>query len=91
MSNKKIPIDEYGRGNCCPECGSVKILVFYQYPLYVYENLRTGKEVIKINGKRISRPTNRLLAEIYKSSQLDAQCWNYECENCGWQSKLFVP
>lgn len=88
----KVPINEFGEGNCCPECGSMKILVNYQYPLYVQEDLRTNKEVIKdIDGKRISRPSNKLLARLYKSSQLDAQCWNFECEKCGWISKMFVP
>ena len=88
----KIPIDEYGKGNCCPNCGSIRISVMYQYPLLVEEDLKTGKEIIKDSqtGKRI-KPTNRILAHRYKLSQSDAQMWQFKCRKCDWESETFVP
>lgn len=89
---KKMPIDEYGEGNCCPNCGSVKISVYYQYAMEVEEDLKTGREIIRdANGKRISNPSNRLLARLYKISQFEAQMWIYGCRRCGWRSEAFVP
>lgn len=78
--------------NRCPECGSKRIVERCQYPLYVDNDVRTGKEIFKdpLTGKRIYRPSNRLLASMYKASQFDAQCWNYECSKCGWISELFA-
>lgn len=91
----KVPINEFGEGNCCPECGSVRIDVHYQYPLQVYCDLKTGEERFYkyINGERIyvRRPSNIMLAQRYKLSQLDAQCWIYECRKCGWVSEMFTP
>ncbi len=91
MSIAKQPLDENGEGNCCPECGSLKISVNYQFPLFVEMDLNSRNEIFKdADGKRIKQ-TNRLLARRYKNSQLDAQCWNYECRKCGWISEMFVP
>ena len=89
---EKNPINEYGDGNCCPVCRSIKISKNYQFPLYVEEDLNTGKEIIRDSyGKRICKPSNRLLAQRYRTSQIDAQMWNFECRKCGWVSGSFVP
>lgn len=78
--------------NKCPRCGSKKIVVRTQYPLIVIKNLRTEKEIFTdFRGKRIYKPSNRLLAELYKSAQIDSQCWNYECKKCGWISDTYTP
>ena len=78
--------------NTCPVCGSKKIIAYYQYPLYVYEDIRTGKEIFyDRNKKRIYNPSNRMLARLYKSAQIDAQTWNYECKKCGWISGPYTP
>ena len=93
MSKKiKIPIDEFGEGNCCPECGSLKVHIYYQYPLYVYEDLE-GHELFHdpITGKWTRNVSNKEKARLYKLSQNDAQMWQYTCRKCGWTSKLFVP
>lgn len=88
----KIPIDEYGEGNCCPKCGSMKISVYYQYPLEVEEDLNTGKEIFRdSDGKRIYNLSNRTLARLYKLSQIDAQMEIFSCRKCGWKSEAFVP
>lgn len=95
MKVEKIPINKYGEGNCCPECGSTRIDVYHQYPLYVYKDLKTGKERFYFwkNGKDmyIPKPSNRQLAVRYQSSQVDSQCWNYICRKCGWMSEIFTP
>lgn len=92
MKIEKIPIDECGDGNCCPVCGSLKISKQVQYPLYVEEDLNSGKEIIRdCNGKRISKPSNRLLARLYRSSQMDSVMWVFHCRKCGWISESFAP
>lgn len=95
MKVEKIPIDEYGEGNCCPECGSTRIDIDYQFPLYVSKDLKTGRERFYgyESGKKvyIYKPSDRRLAARYKSSQMDAQMWNYRCRKCGWISEPFVP
>ena len=92
---KKIPLDEHGDGNCCPVCGSTQIDVIYQYPLYVCEDLKTGKERFYgwKDGKRvyIPKPSNRMMAARYRTSQVDAQVWNYKCRKCEWLSDAFTP
>lgn len=92
---EKIPIDEYGEGNCCPVCGSTRIETVLQYPLYVYKDLKTGKERFYgyKNGERIyiPKPSNRMLANRYKTSQTDAQVWNHKCRKCNWVSDEFTP
>lgn len=87
----KQPIDEYGEGNCCPKCGSVKISIISQFPIIVEKDLKTGNEIIRNKAGERIKQSNRLLARIYKKAQYDAQCWNYECRKCGWLSEMFVP
>ena len=78
--------------NTCPACGSNKITVHYQYPLYVEKDIHTEKEIIRdSNGKRIYKPSNRMLAFLYKVAQMDAQTWNYKCQKCGWISEAYTP
>lgn len=78
--------------NRCPECGSKRIVKHCRYPLYVDIDVRTGKEIFQnpLTGKRVYRPSNRLIASQYKASQFGMQCWNYECTNCSWKSELFA-
>ena len=64
--------------NRCPKCGSKRIIENIQYPMETEFDLR------------IYKPSNRLLALRYLSSQVDAQCWFYECSKCGWISELFT-
>lgn len=93
MSKKdRIPIDEFGEGNCCPACGSVKVHVYYQFPLYVCKDL-DGNEKFRDHktGKWTRRISNREKARLYTLSQCDAQMWNFRCERCGWISENFVP
>lgn len=89
---EKIAINEFGEGNCCPECNSLKISVDYQFPLEVEIDLNTHKEIIKdCTGKRIYKPSNEILARRYKAAQMDAQLWIFSCRNCGWRSRTFTP
>ena len=93
MSKKdRIPIDEFGEGNCCPACGSVKVHVYYQFPLYVCKDL-DGNEKFRDHktGKWTRRISNREKALLYTLSQCYAQMWNFRCERCGWISENFVP
>ena len=91
MKTERIPIDEFGDGNCCPVCGSVKISRNLQFPLYVEEDLQTGKQIIRDDsGKRIYKPSDRLLARLYRASQMDAQMWVFSCRKCGWLSDSIV-
>lgn len=91
MKIEKISINEFGDGNCCPVCGSLKMSKFIQYPLYVEEDNKTGKEIIRdVHGKRINRPSNRLLANLYRSAQRDSQTWCFVCRKCGWTSESFT-
>ena len=57
----KNTIDEYENGNCCPNCGSSKIIKHVQCALQVEEDLNTGKEIVyDFNGERTYNPSNRL-------------------------------
>ncbi len=87
---EKIPIDEYGWGNCCPECGSTKVVCYMQFPIVKMYDMR-DKEIIRDKkGKRIYRPSNKLLARKYKNCEAgECQCTNYVCEKCGWKSEMF--
>lgn len=89
----KTPIDKNGKGNCCPKCGSKKVSVHMQYPLFVEEDLNTGKEILHdlSTGKRLYNPTIRELALRYKLAKSDAQCWSYKCRKCDWASEMFIP
>ncbi|HCL03787.1 MAG TPA: hypothetical protein DHW61_15510 [Lachnoclostridium phytofermentans] len=89
---EKVPLDEYGEGNCCPNCESMKVSVLYQFPLSVEKDLNTNREILRdLDGNKIIKPSNRMLANRYKVSQNDAQLWVYECRKCGWKSNPFVP
>lgn len=89
---ERIPIDEFGEGNCCPVCNSMKISVDYQFPLEVEMDLNSSKEILRdFDGKRIYKPTNKMLARRYKKSQMDAQLWIFKCRKCGWRSETFTP
>lgn len=88
---EKQPIDKYGDGNCCPVCGSTRIDVCHQFPLYVNYDLKTGRERFYEGDKLVSRPSNKALAMRYKSSQIDSQMWQYICRKCNWKSEPFVP
>lgn len=78
--------------NTCPVCGCKKIVAHYQFPLYVDVDVRTGKNIYKdFDGKRIYNPSNKFLARLFNSAQMDAQFWNYECEKCGWISDAYTP
>lgn len=48
-------------------------------------------KITDFRGKRIYKPSNRLLAQLYKSAQKDSQCWVYECKKCGWISDTYTP
>ena len=87
---EKIPIGEYGCGTCCPECGSIKVVCYMQYPVVKMYDMR-GKEIIRNNeGKRIYKPSNKILERKYKNCEDgDCQCMNYVCEKCGWKSEMF--
>ena len=90
--NSKKAIDEYGEGNCCPLCSSMKISVKNQYPLIIETDLKSQKQIVfDFEGKRIYHLTNKLLAMLDSNAQHDKQCWYYECRKCGWKSKIFVP
>lgn len=91
MGSKKIPLNEYGEGNCCPKCGSSKIDVHHQFPLEVYYDLTTGKERFYIEDELKRNPSNRDMARRYKQSQQESQVWYFECRKCDWVSKPFVP
>lgn len=92
----KIPIDEFGEGNCCPECGSVKINAYHQFPVTACIDLKTGKERFYqyINGKWAlkRKPSNRDKAWKYESAKYnESQVTIYECRRCGWRSEPFTP
>lgn len=87
---KKIPITGLENGNCCPKCGSTKVVLQMQFPLIVEFDMK-GKEIIKdFKGKRMYRPSNQILATLYKAAQLDFQCASYECKKCGWISETYT-
>lgn len=87
---KKTPITDFEEGNCCPVCGSSKVVLHMSFPLYVDYDMR-GKQIIKDHrGKRIYRPSNKLLADEYKSAMFDYQWAFYECKKCGWKSETYT-
>ena len=86
----KIPINEYGEGNCCPVCGSTRITIYEQRLLYVNVNLKTGKPFIMRNGK-MKQMSNRDKANDFDGASVaGGGCWNYCCRKCGWISGMFV-
>ena len=93
--NTKIPITGYGKGNCCPQCGSAKVTyiatarVEQEFDLNdkpIYKRyLRDG------SCKRIYRPSNSFLASCFESAiYSDWQCIRYQCKKCGWTSDMFL-
>lgn len=86
----KIPLNEYGEGNCCPKCGSKKVSIHCQYPLFVKRDINTRKEIITDAEGNSLKISNKLLARIYRQSQSDAQCWHYQCRKCKWTSGMFT-
>lgn len=88
---EKIPINEFGEGNCCPECGSLKVSIIYQFVHQVEFDLKSGKEIYKdTNGNRIYKPSTRHLATLYECSKHESNMWLYKCRKCGWISKAFT-
>lgn len=91
MMNGKKPITDFENGNCCPKCGSTKVILWMQFPLIAQFDMK-GKEIIKdYKGKRIYKPSNQILASLYKAAENDFQCASYECKKCGWKSKIYTP
>lgn len=86
---KKIPIVD-GEGNCCPECGSLKITVHEQRNLQVDINLITGK-AFKIKNGKMKQLTNKEKAIGFDGADSvgGGGCWSYECRKCGWTSEVF--
>lgn len=71
MKTGKIPITDLENGNCCPKCGSTKVILCKQFPLTVQFDMK-GKEIIRdLKGRRIYKPSNQILAALYKASQYD--------------------
>ncbi len=81
--NKAIPTFE--------SWGYKKVILRKQFPLIVQFDMK-GKEIIKdLKGKRMYKPSNKIQAALYKAAQHDFQCAYYECQKCGWMSKIYVP
>ena len=87
---EKIPIID-GQGNCCPECGSLRITVHEQRNLYVDRNLSSGKAFIMRNGK-MSHMSNRDKALSFDCADMSSGggCFSYECRKCGWVSGIYA-
>lgn len=91
MKTGKIPITGFENGNCCPKCGSTKVILWKQFPLITRFDMK-GKEIIKdLKGKRMYKPSNEILATLYKAAQQDYQCAFYDCQKCEWKSEIYVP
>lgn len=90
--SKKVPITRFQEGNCCPKCGSRKVVLYMQFPLIAKFDMN-GREIITdYNGKRVYKPSNQRLAAMYKQALGgEYQCANYECTKCGWTSEMYVP
>ncbi len=90
--DKKIPITEFLEGNCCPECGSGKVVLHMQFPLVAKFDTK-GHEIINdYDGRRMYKPSNQRIAALYKNAlRGEVQCANYECTKCGWISEMYVP
>ena len=87
----KTPITDFKKGNCCPRCNSTKVSLRIQFPA-VKEFDMKGKEIIKVGGKRVVRPSNRILAAYYSCIEnQEMQCAQYKCNKCGWKSEVYTP
>lgn len=90
---KKIPITDFEKGNCCPECGSSKAVLYMQYPMITEFDMK-GKLIIRdYEGKRMHKPSNKRISELYMNAieTSEYQCANYECKKCGWVSEMYIP
>lgn len=87
---ERIPIDRYGEGNCCPECGSTRITEHQQRNLEVQINLATRRPFIMQKGK-MKALSNRDKARAFDIADMDGGggMWFFECRKCGWQSEVF--
>ena len=88
---KKTPITDFEEGNCCPVCGSSKVILYKKFPLIAEFDTR-GKQILKdCRGKRVYRPSNKLHALEYKIAISDDWEWAfYKCKKCGWNSKMYT-
>lgn len=87
---EKVPITGFNEGNCCPKCGRSKVILYTQFPLFVEFDMR-GKQIIKdYRGKRVYKPSNKLLAAEYKSAISDWEWAFYRCTKCGWNSETYT-
>lgn len=88
---EKVKIDDCGYGNCCPECGSVKITRHEQRNLEVNINVVTKNPYIIHNGK-MKYMSNRDKAIHFDNADMSGGggCWSYECRKCGWVSDTFT-
>ena len=92
MRNVLIPIDEHGKGNCCPRCGSKEISVYTQYPLVMEEDLNTGNTIVKdAEGNRAYHPPDKLIVIVCEKTHAVEQCKFFKCRACGWQSQYIFP
>lgn len=51
---KTRPIDEKGRGCCCPACGSNRIIIKRVYSVEQALNHNTGKQIYKVKTTPVS-------------------------------------
>lgn len=86
----KEPIDKYGNGNCCPECGSIRITMHMQAVVYRDIDLKSGKDIIVVDEK-IKPTPQRIKVHRYDNATAEGVgTWSYECRNCGWESESFA-
>ena len=88
---EKIPIDEYGDGNCCPKCGSTKETRHEQRNIHVNINVQSGRQFILKCGK-IKPLSMKDKADAFDSADSSGGggCWSFECRKCGWKSETFT-
>ena len=86
---QREPINEYGHGNVCPECGSTKITTVTQNALIKMRDLNSGAVINPYTGKKYM--SNRDKAKAYDTASTDGVgCWYHECRKCSWKSPLFT-
>lgn len=90
--SKKVPITRLYEGNCCPKCGSSKVVLYMQFPLIAKFDMNGRVIITDYKGKRIYKPSNRKKAALYEQALgSEFQCANYECTKCGWISEMYAP
>ena len=88
---EKVPIDEHGEGNCCPECGSKKITRHQQRNLHVDVNLLTQKAFTIQNGKMRPLSARDKVCMFDNADMIGGGgCWSFGCRKCGWISETFA-